>query len=374
MRVLMLNYEFPPLGGGAANANKHILKEMSEIEDLKVDLVTSSEEGYSEESFSENINIYRLDVKKKDIHFWRQIEILRYLFKGFWKSRGLVAEKDYDLVHAWFGFPCGLMAMILGKPYIVSLRGSDVPGYNERFSIQYRFLTPLIKIIWRNAEKVVANSSGLKELARETMEISFDVIPNGVDTEKFRTSDSETGEVLHLLCVARLTSRKRIRDIIESIKDLEKVDLTLVGEGPEEEELNKLVSDLDIEDRVEFRGYVPHEKLPEIYNRSDIFILPSLKEGMSNTILEAMASGLPIITTDTGGTEELIKDNGIIVDKKRPESIKNAIKYYQEDETRIRTQGEKSRQIAVDMSWENVAGEYMDIYRAISQAKNQPDQ
>ena len=62
MRILMLNYEYPPIGGGTGNANRYLLEKMAEIEDIKVDLVTSSFGDYKEENVSENINIYRVDV------------------------------------------------------------------------------------------------------------------------------------------------------------------------------------------------------------------------------------------------------------------------------------------------------------------------
>jgi len=168
MKILMLNYEFPPLGGGAANANRYILEELID-RDIEIDLVTSSSEKYSEDNFSDNITIYRVNVGKESIHHWKQIEILRYMWKGLRKSIELKKKKDYDLVHAWAGFPCGLMAKMLGIPYIVGLRGSDVPGYNERFSIQYIFLRPVVKSVWRSAKEVVPNSGGLRQLAWERL-------------------------------------------------------------------------------------------------------------------------------------------------------------------------------------------------------------
>lgn len=367
MKILMLNYEFPPLGGGAANANKHILERMSDIEGLKIDLVTSSKEDYIEEDLSEDITIYRLDVSKEDIHHWTQLEILRYYFKGLWKSRKLGKENDYDLIHAWFGFPCGLMALMLRKPYLVSLRGSDVPGYNERFSLQYILLKPVIKRVWKKAEKVIANSKGLKELAEETYDPGIEVIPNGVETDRFHPSEEAKGtdKELKLICVARLIPRKRISDILKSIESLDYAKLTLIGEGPEEEELKDLARRLDIDDRVEFKGYIPHEEISKFYRNSDLFVMPSLNEGMSNTVLEAMASGLPIITTQTGGTDELIEDNGVIVPEKKPGAISDAIKSYREHPEKLRSDGQKSSSTVEEFNWSAVAEEYCKVYSEI---------
>ena len=367
MKVLILNYEFPPLGGGAANANKHILEQMRTTEGLEIDLVTSSKEEYVEKELSEDISIYRLDVGKEDIHHWTQLEIIRYFFEGLWKTRELSKENDYDLIHAWFGFPSGLMALLLRKPYLVSLRGSDVPGYNKRFSVQYVFLKPVIKRVWKKAEKVIANSKGLKNLAEETLDPGIDVIPNGVDTERFHPSGNSKNdsEKLELICVARLTQRKRVRDILEAVQDLEYVNLTLIGEGEEEDRLKKMAQDLEIEERTCFKGYVPHDEITRFYRDSDIFVMPSLNEGMSNTVLEAMASGLPVITTQTGGTEELVDDNGIIVPKKDPEAVRDAIASYREEPEKMRSDGRRSREKAEKFSWSAVAKEYYRVYNQI---------
>jgi len=132
--------------------------------------------------------------------------------------------------------------------------------------------------------------------------------------------------------------------------------LTIIGDGPQKQELLDGVRKLRLESKVFLLGYVKHENLPDYYNDSDIFILPSLFEGMSNTILEAMACGLPIITTDTGGTKELIKGNGIIIKKGNPQSIVHAVFEIKKD------MGKISRKIALDYSWENVAEKYYRLY------------
>lgn len=370
MKILMLNYEYPPIGGGASNANKYILEELTE-RNIEVDLITSSKEGYNEEEISENINIYRMYVSKQDIHYWTQAEILKYMWEGFRKSRKLKNEKDYDIVHAWFAFPCGLMGRMLGIPYIVSLRGSDVPGYNNRFSLQYIFLKPLIKHVWKKAEKVIPNSHGLKELAQRTLDMEMTVVPNGVDTEKFcpankqvRDSAKDSEYVLKLLCVSRLTPRKRIEDIIGAIEDLENVNLEIIGEGIQEHELKEKAKNL--ENKINFQGYIPHDELPEKYRDADVFVMPSLEEGMSNVVLEAISSGLPVITTQVGGMRELVDGNGIIVDKKSPEQIEKAIEIYVENPEKLRKHGKKSREIAETMSWKKVAEKYVDAYREIA--------
>lgn len=360
-RVLMLNYEFPPLGGGAANANYYLLKEFAKRNDIYIDLVTSSPDEYEEEQFAENITIYKLEVDKDEIHYWTQPEILRYSWKAYQKSKELMENYDYDLVHAWFGVPCGVIARMLRLPYLVALRGSDVPGYNERFGLQYVVLKPLIRKVWRDAEAVVANSRGLRELALETADVPIDVIPNGVAVDEFEPIYPDR-DTLQVLCVSRLVERKGIRYLVDAIGELD-VELTIIGEGDQEETLKQQVVDLGIEDRVTFAGYVPHEEISEYYENADVFVLPSKNEGMSNTVLEALAGGLPVITTDTGGTAELIDDNGQVVPMEDSNALIEAIESYMTTPPLIEQQGRKSRQRAEQMSWTAVADQYMKKYQ-----------
>lgn len=364
MNVLMLNYEFPPLGGGAANANYYMLEKFAEMDDLSVDLVTSSASGDDRLQFGDRVFIHKLDVGKDDRHHWTQMEILRFSWRAYWKARSLAESNEYDLVHAWFTVPSGAIAERLGLPYLVALRGSDVPGYNERFNLQYKVLKPLIRRIWRHADAVVANSQALKDLALETLTVDIDVIPNGVDVGEF-TPDYERGEPLQVLCVSRLVQRKGIRYLIEAVANLD-VELTLVGEGPQEAELEALVSELGIENRVFIEGYIPHEQLPEYYQASDVFVLPSFNEGMSNSLLEAMASGLPVVVTQTGGTAELVEDNGFVIPMADEKAIEKYLRKYSNYEKIRKEHGKESRKRAEAMSWRTVSEQYLNLYRTIA--------
>ena len=375
MRVLMLNYEYPPLGGGGSNACKYILKEFAK-KNLEVDLVTSSPSNkFETETIGDTVCIYKLPVNKKDIHYWTQREIMSYSWKAKKFIDKLMKEKEYDVCHAFFGIPCGAIAYLFRRkmPYIVSLRGSDVPGFNDRFGLQYVFLTPIIKQVWKQAGAVVANSEGLKDLAlKSSPDQEISVIYNAIDISEFRPDLNEAnsnGET-KVVCVSRLIERKGIRFLIEAIGKLKDRDvkLILVGEGNQEEELKKLAVDSRISDRVDFKGYMDHDSIADLYRTSDVFVLPSLNEGMSNALLEAMASGLPVIVTDTGGTSELIDGNGVVVPMSDSNAIAEAIREFM-DNPDTRKMEMRSREIAEQMGWGSVGGAYLRLYEECSIAR-----
>ena len=369
----MLNYEFPPLGGGAGNAFFYLIKEFSHYPCLHIDAVAASEGEYKEKVFSPGIKVYLLNIGKKNqkLHYQGIGDLLIYTIKSYFFCRRLLRRHSYDLCHAFLGVPCGLVAMMLNLPYIVSLRGSDVPFYNPRFLwLDRLFLQWLSRIIWKRAEKVIANSQGLKQLATKVFSgEKIEVINNGVDTVFFSPEPSKSKQEkkrLHLLCVSRLIKRKGIEYLIKAVAKLKgKVELTIVGEGKEERNLKRLALTLGVSLYVKFKGRVPHHTLKEIYQNSDLFVLPSLNEGMSNAVLEAMACGLPLILTSTGGTAELLSGNGYVVRKKDVQSLVDKLKRFLANKELLVLMGQKSREIALKMSWSDVAQNYYQIYNAV---------
>jgi len=368
----MLNYEYPPLGGGAGNATAHLLREFSEIGGVSVDLVTSSTRARRVEDLFPNVTAHFLNIGKSgNIHYQTNRDLLTYSWKAWRYARRLVQRNRYDLCHAFFGIPCGYIARRLGLPYVVSLRGSDVPFYNSRFAWPDRLIFQrMSRRIWRDSKGVVANSDGLRNLALETApHQEIGVIPNGVDTEFFRSAP-RSGDGLNVVCVSRLIARKGLGDLIRAVSLVGDPDvrLLLAGSGNRRLDLQKLARNLGVADRVAFLGFVPHEEINRVYREGDLFVLPSLNEGMSNTVLEAMACGLPVVMTDTGGARELIRrgENGFLVPHRSPRAIADRIRYYRDHPAKRDEHGAESRRRAEEMNWRRVAEAYLRLYRDVA--------
>lgn len=370
----MLNYEFPPIGGGAAHAHLCLLKEYAGNSELTIDVLTSAPEpGFYKQDFSENITIYKVGLHKKSLHFWRKVEVIEWLVKTGSHYRKLLRENHYDLAHAFFGFPTGWLCYRGAEelPYIISLRGSDVPGYNIRLGLDYKLLGGLFRRIWSGASAIVANSKGLRDLALDFMPaLEIKVIPNGIDIEQFKSpAERIVGRPIRLLTVCRLISRKRIDLLIEAAaraKELNlDIQLNVAGEGNLMEPLRRLAGELKLADNVTFIGRVPAEQMPQIYRDNDIFVMSSMHEGMSNAMLEAMASGLPIITTPCEGVEELVGDNGIVVQEAQAKAIAEAVRRLADDREGYKKMSACARERAGRFSWKSVAESYLSIYGTI---------
>ena len=374
MKILMLNYEFPPIGGGGGKAHLHLLEEYAKKENLQIDVLTSSvNPKNSTEQFSDTIAIYKVGIHKKSLHFWRKFEVLEWLLKANIQLKKLLSENTYDLAHAFFGFPTGGLTYHHRKklPYIISLRGSDVPGDNPRLRLEYKLLGGLFHRIWKQANLLVACSGGLAQRAKSfAPDLDYHVIPNGVDTNHFFPAQNKLPlKPFKLLTVGRLSQVKRLDLAIKAIRQARSLGLdatlTIVGNGNLMSHLKKLSETLGISNYVEFTDWIEPDKIPELYRSHHGFLLTSINEGMNNAMLEAMACGLPVITTACEGTKELVSNNGAIVQDPTPEKIANAIIETAEDPAKYDQMAECSRNTAEKFSWSNAAAQYLQLYQNI---------
>jgi len=380
IRVLMLNYEFPPLGGGAGMSTAYLLREFSRDKTLKIDFVTSSVGKYRTDKYSENISMHYLDIYKdpKTLHYQTSRDLLMFSLKSVFYCRGLIKRNTYDIVHAFFGVPCGFIAMLLGVPYIVSLRGSDVPFHNPRFRWLDKFIFAwLSKIVWKRSAFVIANAETLLESAHKIEpDLDIHLIYNGVDTNEYqpnRTKKEYT--TVRLLYIGRLSEVKGVMYLLEAFRIInerykdKEIELWLVGEGKLKDELRRISGKKTYRNKIKFFNRVPTKEIPAIYRKCDCFVLPSLNEGMPLVLLEAMACGLPIICTDMPSLRIFVEDgvNGYIVKKKSAVDIALALeKYINEDESLRTRHGEISREKVQNYTWESSAGQYKSFYERVN--------
>ena len=232
-------------------------------------------------------------------------------------------------------------------------------------------LGPLLKRIWTDASALVACSDGLKSRAMRFLpSANIDVIPNGIDLDKFHPAPGRglSGE-LKLLTVGRLSVTKRFEMLVEAVEILSRqgknVRLTISGGGGLLDELKNIVEQKKLTAIINLTGRIESEKMPDVYGAHDMFVSASMQEGMSNAMLEAMASGLPIITTRCEGVDELISDNGIVVGKDSAEALAEAINNLAENKQAYGAMCALARRRAENFGWDKVADGYMKLYQRV---------
>lgn len=378
MRVLLLNYEYPPVGGGAGYATANIARGLAAM-GVKAEVLTSRIDGEEDGLSVDGVPVHRVKSWRVNIHDCGLRGAYTYVLAAALKRMRLHAKHKYDIEHYFFSMPTGLLTLLpqLGRqvPYIVSLRGSDVPGYdpfNRKVELLHRLLKPVTRRIWKRAERTVALSEALADTARETApDIDIDVIPNGIDTEQFSPPEKrKSTSVIKLITVARLLERKGIQTILEACAKPTVLPITLeiIGTGPYEAELRSLADSLGISDRVEFLGYVPNEELPRYYRKSDVFVLPSETESFGLVFAEAMSCGLPIAASDVGGIPETVRHgtDGLLCPPGDPGLLRQNIKLLMSSKERRASIGDSQRQrILANYTWDQIASRYLDVYESV---------
>lgn len=368
MKILAISHEFPPIGGGGANACFYLTKGFSD----KGHQVTVITANYQNMPLTESVNgvhIIRVPSLRRHCEHCSFTEMLSYLYKALPVALKMQKRDKFDVCLVFFGIPSGPIGYVLKKkydlPYVIRFGGGDVPGFQERFTKMYKLLGPAIKAIWRNADILIANSQGLKDMALDFYDKrDFMVISNGVDTHTFYPVSKENMSEFCILFVSRLIERKGLQYIIPELKRIQeianrKVKLIVVGDGPYRKYLEELTKEHGVETIVEFEGQKQREEITSYYQHADVFILPSRKEGMANVVLEAMACGLPVIMSPCEGSKELIGDNGYVVPLNE---FSDKIIYLINHVELCQNMGKESRRIIdYNFDWDKKVEEYIQI-------------
>ena len=276
---------------------------------------------------------------------------------SIYKLYKLLKSRKFDIIHthAYSAGTIGRMsAFLAGVPVIISHNHSVYDYYNRR----YHFVEWFLSLI---TDRVVCVSDIVNRFANETQRINarkLITIHNGIDSEytvlEKRTSvlRKELGiPVDHsVICtIAHMEEHKGIKYLLESasllLQSRNDVSFLVVGEGRLKEKLKILCADLKIEENVVFAG--ERGDIPEILSLTDIFVLPSLREGLPLTILEAMACGKPVIATNVGGIPEVVKDgvSGILISPKDPESLHSAMNELLGDREKMKKMGHNGKRV-----------------------------
>ena len=297
----------------------------------------------------------------------------------FLRIREILSKSKADIVHTcnWAAFD-GVLASCLA-PRVTLLHGeygrhiTDPEGLDKRKNLLrrlFRFRVRKFVVVSENLHRWLMEVVGLP---REKLVF----IPNGVDTERFQPSRGsglrqELGigrDEFVVGSIGRLDPVKNHLGLLRAVEILSRqgirVRLVIVGDGPEHPRLEEFVRSKSIEPAPILLGY--RSDVPELYRLFDLFVLNSIAEGMSNTLLEAMASALPIICTAVGGNVELVADGerGRWVPVANDEALAGRISEYLQSVELRRAHGHESRKFVESrFSLRQMVERYLDLYQA----------
>jgi len=224
------------------------------------------------------------------------------------------------------------------------------------------------------------------------------IIPNGVDLEKFTNYhlpiSNENKEEKVIITVSRLVTKNGIEDLVDAMaimvngksmengnRKMENVKLVIVGDGPLRQKIQTQITKHKLQNNIELVGEVSYDETPKYLAQSDIFVRPSLSEGLGTAFLEAMASGLPIIGTPVGGIPDFLKpyntniqmdtndtngigdENGLFVEVNNPIDLAEKILFLIKNPDIARKLGDNGRKLVEEKyDWDIIANKFAKIY------------
>lgn len=376
MRILLINFEYPPIGGGGGIAAQQLARGFVS-NGHQVDIITSHYPGLGRRESDQGIQIYRVTAwTRPDLATASLFSMACFVFFGTIQGIKLCLRHKYQGINTHFVVPTGPVGLLLSRLFriknILSIHGGDVYDPSKKTSPHnYLLMRMLVRFILNRASTVVAQSNNTKSnadiyyLPRQTIKI----IPLAYQVHEFkpksRTDLNLEDDKRYLISVGRLISRKGYEHLIRSLAQTEPNTIALIiGDGPQRGPLQRLANRHQLEGRVRFLGHLPEERKFQYLSVSDIYVLSSTHEGFGIVLQEAMQVGLPIIASNNGGQTDLILDgvNGYLIPPARPDLIADRVRKLLSNENLRRSMGEKNRGCISKYSAKVIAGEYEKLF------------
>jgi len=280
-----------------------------------------------EKSKEETFDLYKIDAAYIPKCFKCTVKYISLLLSY---SRLSNIIKESDLIHAHVLFPSGAIAFEIAnkhhKPFVLT----------EHVSYLHVLLkNNYLKKVLRNSEYMTAVSTYLKKQIVDAGRSQCEVIPNYIDTQKFQihSNDSPQINLLHISSMADIKNVDILLLGIKKILDEKKMDLRimLVGGGANADKYQRMAAELNLTNNVTFTGDVPNNELSDYLACGDALIITSSTETFSVVGIEALASGIPVISTKCGGPEDYITDQtGLFIEEITPDAVAKAIQKFLE--------------------------------------------
>lgn len=330
MKILLLNVEYPPLGGGGGVFCKQLTEAWVE-QGHEVDVVTSNFH-LPRFRLENGVRVYRVPViGRKDPGKASIISMVSFPLSALLLGIRLCKKKKYDVINTHFAIPTGPIGIVLQKIFriknILSIHGADIydptrRGYN-------RIFRPLVQYVLNHNSAIIAQSQNTKNNAQKYYHPKKDIriiplgirVPAWIRQQTDKTFPEKDSPRHNIIAIGRLVKRKGFENLVRALPH--NMHLKIIGTGPEKKNL------LRINPAIEILENISEEQKWQELMSANLFVLSSLHEGFSLATVEAMAAGLPIVATNVGGHMDFLKqnENAILIPPQNVLELQKAIQY-----------------------------------------------
>ncbi len=369
MRILCLNYEYPPVGGGggraAAQINAGLVARGHEVR-----VQTAGLAHLPARETVDGVEIFRTESHRKKEDTCTVPEMALFLVTSFFPTLRHIREWKPDVIHAHFAVPTGALALAIHlltrTPYVLTAHLGDVPGgVPQQTARLFRLVRPFTIPIWKRAAVLTAVSTFVADLAERAYHRRPTVIPNGI-----RLAPRPTVEIhdpVRILFVGRLSEQKNPLLAIKALAHLRDLPWTLevIGDGPLRPDFDAAASKFSVTDRVTMTGWLDSTAVAERMARADILLMTSHSEGLPMAAIEALNHGVAIVSTRIPGLTDVVEDGvtGALADP-APASMAAALQSLITDPVKLRRTREAAATAASKFDLSNVVDSYEEILSA----------
>jgi glycosyltransferase involved in cell wall biosynthesis len=313
MKILVLCYEYPPLGGGGGRVAQAVAEQMVR-RGHEVRVQTAALGWQSVRETIGGVEVFRKASGRRVPDTCTVREMGQYVVTSFLPTLRHIRTWKPDIIHAHFAVPTGALAWaahrITGIPYVLTAHLGDVPGgVPEQTDRLFKFIDPFARRIWRDAAAATAVSSFVQELAERAYGRTVTRILNGIEHHQAPPVPRESDRIRQLLFIGRFNAQKNPVFLIDALAELRGVSwhLTMIGDGPLRDKVQARIAHRMLGDRVTCTGWLDPEAVQRFLADADILCMPSLSEGMPVAAIEALAHGVAIVASDIPGMLDVVE-------------------------------------------------------------------
>jgi glycosyltransferase involved in cell wall biosynthesis len=385
LKILVFNYEYPPIGGGGGVICKDISEELVN-QGHKVTVITSLYGNLKPLEIINGVEVIRVRVinrEKKDVA--SLLSMLSYVPSSIKAANRLLVNNMYDVINTHFAIPTGPAGQFISSkfniPNILSIHGGDIYDPSKTLSPHKTpLLKQTVKAVMEKADRVVAQSTDTKKnaLGFYNLKRDVDIIPLGIKSNQFQKTDRSSlnlpEDKIILSTIGRLVRRKNLPELLEIfsiIRNEIPSRLIVIGNGPEYPGLMDIAKKLELGNDVHFTGRVDEEKKFQYLSATDVYVSTAMHEGFGIVFLEAMECGLPVVCYDKGGQVDFLKDGvtGLLLKLNDKENFKRRLIELLNNKELIHKIGLENKSYVKNFYIDSIANKYLSLFEDVIKAK-----